>query len=146
MRVFSPHEQAHKFQQDADEREQDDASTQRNVIVVDVDGSWLINELRRLGNANRIPRITKDRCFSFLGEDAEVLLSRLGMDGSGSSRIEVPAGSMLRRVEGHDLDTWLFRVGNGNDDEYFDLAFRRIESGDHLLYLKYHNRKRTSSR
>lgn len=135
-------------QRSANEREQEDAKTQRTVIVPDSDGAWLIRELKALANANHVIRSPADRRFSFLGEDDEALLSRLEACESGVT-IRMPSGCVIRRIEGHDLDTWIFRVDNGyagSDGEYFDLAFRRIDSGDHLLYLRYHKPQGASSR
>lgn len=140
--------QARRAQGFADERKLDDAHAQRGTIIGDVDGAWLIGVIESLWHADYKVRSGEARCFRFLADGKEAVLSQLSNFDSASA-IEMPASSIIRKVEGHDFDTWVFRVYDGYegvDGEHFDVAYREIETGDHLLYLKSHYPIRASAR
>ena len=130
----------------ADERKLDDEQEQRSTIIGDVDGHWLIRQLETLWRADYPVRTERAMRFSFLAEGKEAVLSQLSAVDTAVS-IEMPAGSIVRKVAGADFDSWVFQVDNGYngaDREWFAVAYRAIETGDHLLYLKSHHRRRTS--
>lgn len=124
----------------ADGRKHDDAAAQRRTIVGDADGHWLITTIEMLWRADHPVRTGRTMRFSFLAEGTEAVLNQLGQSESATT-IEMPPGSIVRKIDGHDFASWLFRIDNGNagvDRECIDVAYRHIETGDHLLYLKRH--------
>lgn len=139
---------ARKEQAVADGRKRDDANMQRRTIIGDSDGHWLIATLETMWRRDNPVRTGRAMRFSFLAEGTEAVVSQLNLLEAAAA-IQMPAGSIVRKIEGHDLDTWRFRVDNGysgSDRECFDVAYRQIETGDHLLYLKRHYPARISPR
>lgn len=139
---------APKEQPFADERKLDDTNAQRSAIVGDVDGHWLITEIEKLRHSDHSVRTGKVMCFSFLVEGKEAVLSQLRNSDSVTA-IEMPASSIVRKADGDSFDTWVFRVENGYsgaDEEYIEVAYRELETGDYLLYLREYHPSRVSSR
>lgn len=146
--MTSSENHARKEQAIADGRKHDDVAMQRRTIIGDSDGHWLITTLEAMWHRDNPVRTGRTMRFSFLAEGTEAVVSQLNQLESAAA-IEMPAGSIVRKIEGYDLDTWQFRVDNGysgSDRECFDVAYRRIETGDHLLYLKRYYPARVSSR
>ena len=140
--------QARMTQGFAEERQLEDAMLQRKTIVGDIDGHWLSRQIEILHDTNGVIRSGEARSYRFLSDDEEILLNQIS-ETDPDSIIEMPAGSIVSRIEGDGYRTWVFRVDNGlsgNDREYFDLAYRKLAPDAHLLYLKRHHRSRTSSR
>ena len=140
-------EQARMAQGFAQEQQLEDATLQRKAIVGDSDGHWLSKQVEALHDTNGVIRSGEVRSYRFLSDDEEVVLSKMN-ELDSDSIIEMPAGSIVSRVEGDDYRTWVFRVDNGlsgKDREYFDLAYRKLAPDAHLLYLKRHHRSRSSS-
>ncbi len=122
----------------ADDSRFKDAELRCQTIVGDEDAHWLIRrveELQRRRGAG-VVRSGATRTFQFLGEDAEAVLYS---ETSTYMVIEMPAGSIVSKLEGTGFRTWVFRVDNGlsgSDREYFDLEYRKIATDAHMLSLK----------
>ena len=126
----------------AHDRRLEDARLQRKTIMVDADGMWLIDELNFIGNAPITVTMRRAMQFSFFSEQAEVVLSQ-SSESNGLTVIDMPAGSVMSRLSGNGFDDWVFRVlckVDGANVEYIDVSFRKMDTGDHLLYLRQHKR------
>lgn len=125
-------------QQEADVRRMEDADLQRSTIIGDEDGFWLTRQIEELQRVRATYRDTIDRTFLFLRDDAEEILDRLTVS-QDCITIDMPAGTVIRRIGGYGFDTWTFRVDNdqyGAERTYFDVGYREISPGAHMLYLK----------
>ena len=132
---------ASKEQAVADGRRHDDAIMQRRTIVGDTDGHWLITTIESMWNDDRPIRTDRTMRFGFLADGTEAVLGQLNRYDT-AAEIEMPAGSIVRKVGGSDLATWQFRIEDGNegvDQEWFDVAYRDTGTGDFLLYLVTHH-------
>ena len=126
----------------------DDARQQCKTILGDEDAHYLIRELKQLRSTGTIVRLHGARRFHFLSDDAEVVLNQQG-DPDSYQVVDMPSGSCLRKIEGSSYKSAVFRIDNGlsgAERETVDLAFRKVDSGDYLLYLKARKRgERVSS-
>ena len=114
-----------------------DAEQQRRTIVGTEDGHWLLKTLQSVRSKGATARLTQARRFHFLGDSAEAVLNSRS-DESLYIAIDMPAGSIIRKMTGAGYSTWVFRVENGRNGaeyEHIDLAFRKV-GHDPLLYLK----------
>lgn len=132
--------QARMSQGRTNRRKLKDEQLQRLSIIGDEDGFWLIHRIEELRSRDATIRSGRAMRFSFLDDSGEAVLPQLEVSEAGIV-IAMPAGCIIRRHEGNDFETWIFRVDNGlsgRDREYFDLAYRKIAIDAYLLYLKAH--------
>ncbi|MGB3946277.1 MAG: hypothetical protein WBK76_05605 [Candidatus Saccharimonadales bacterium] len=125
----------------ATRRQLEDAEQLRNTIVGTEDGHWLLNTLQSVRRKGSTARLGTARRFQFLGKSAEDVINGRS-DESCHQIIDMPAQSVVRKIEGSGYGTWLFEVENnkfGDDHEQIVVAFRKV-GHDYLLYLKRHRR------
>lgn len=130
--------QAYIARRIADDRRRDDAHQQRRTIVVDQDADWLIATLKEMGNRDMTVRLTRAMRFSFFPEDGEAVYDHAVKQGD-LIVVEMAEASIVSLLEGFDFSTWVFRIDNGIDGpngERIDVAFRALDTGDYLLYLR----------
>lgn len=128
---------ANQIAQETAEREQLKRAEQHcRTIVDDEDGHWLLEALRQARGKGTTVRLNRDMRFHFLSDSAEAVL-----DGRGDESytvIDMPEGSVVRKMGGAGYGTWVFRVENnqlGDQYQSIDVAYRKVRQ-DQLLYLK----------
>ena len=119
-------------------RQRRDAEQQRKTILGDEDAHHLIGQLKRLRAVGVVVRLTQERRYHFLRDDADVVLNHRS-DPDAYQVIDMPVGSTVRKVSGSSYRTSVYRIDNGvtgSGREEIDVAFRGVDSGDYLLFLK----------
>jgi hypothetical protein len=130
--------QARKIQAGANRRKFKDAELQRSTIMGDEHGHWLTEQIQRLHVDDTMLQTHQPKRFSFLGDDGEAVLADIESSRAGLV-ILMPSGCKVYRVHGNDFSSWLFCVeefAGGNRRRSFNVAYRRIDSGAYLLYLR----------
>lgn len=121
-----------------DKRRRSDADQQRKTILGDQDAHELIARLKRLRSAGSTFTLEQSRRYHFLSDDADVVLNHQ-TDPNAYLVVDMPAGSVVHKVSGTSFKTSVYRIDNGQNGErreVVELAFRGVDSGDYLLYLK----------
>lgn len=113
------------------------AREHRRAIVKNEDGLWLIGAVKNTRTRSATARLGTARRFEFLGNNPEQIVSQWETE-SGYEAFDMPASSVIRRIDGSGYSNWVYTVDNNMfGDEYLriELAYRKV-GRENVLVLR----------